>query len=131
MTYSCAIFSRGAETLEEAQRDEARARLHEARAASRASACSTWAAAGAASPCTPPRSTACSVLGITLSEPQAELARERARGAGVADRVEIRVADYRDLGERALRRDRRASAWSSTWGSANIDDYARAARASC
>ena len=31
MTYSCAIFSRGATTLEEAQRDQARARLHEAR----------------------------------------------------------------------------------------------------
>ena len=34
---------------------------------------------------------------ITLSEPQAELARERAREAGVADRVEFRVADYREL----------------------------------
>jgi cyclopropane-fatty-acyl-phospholipid synthase len=37
------------------------------------------------------------VLGITLSEPQAALARERAAAAGVADLVEIRVADYRDL----------------------------------
>jgi cyclopropane-fatty-acyl-phospholipid synthase len=37
------------------------------------------------------------VVGITLSEPQAALARERAAAAGVADRVEIRVADYRDL----------------------------------
>jgi cyclopropane-fatty-acyl-phospholipid synthase len=35
-------------------------------------------------------------VGITLSEPQAQLARERAREAGVADRVEIRVADYRE-----------------------------------
>ncbi len=40
-------------------------------------------------------------VGITLSEPQARLARERAAAAGVADRVEIRVADYRELaGER-------------------------------
>ena len=38
------------------------------------------------------------VVGITLSEPQAALARERAAAAGVADRVEIRVADYRELG---------------------------------
>ncbi|HEV2059647.1 MAG TPA: cyclopropane-fatty-acyl-phospholipid synthase family protein [Solirubrobacteraceae bacterium] len=38
------------------------------------------------------------VVGITLSAPQAALARERAAAAGVADRVEIRVADYRDLG---------------------------------
>ncbi|MPZ72240.1 MAG: methyltransferase domain-containing protein [Nitriliruptorales bacterium] len=35
-------------------------------------------------------------VGITLSTQQAELARERARRAGVADRVEIRVEDYRD-----------------------------------
>ncbi|HEY7637687.1 MAG TPA: cyclopropane-fatty-acyl-phospholipid synthase family protein [Gemmatimonadales bacterium] len=37
------------------------------------------------------------VMGITLSEPQAALARERVRLAGLADRVEIRVQDYRDL----------------------------------
>jgi cyclopropane-fatty-acyl-phospholipid synthase len=37
------------------------------------------------------------VLGITLSEPQAEVARRRAVDAGVSDRVEIRVADYRQL----------------------------------
>ena len=41
------------------------------------------------------------VVGITLSEPQARVARERAEAAGVGDRVEIRVMDYRDLaGER-------------------------------
>ncbi|HEY6730822.1 MAG TPA: cyclopropane-fatty-acyl-phospholipid synthase family protein [Solirubrobacterales bacterium] len=37
------------------------------------------------------------VVGITLSPPQAEKARQRAEEAGVADRVEIRVMDYRDL----------------------------------
>ncbi|MEA2157065.1 MAG: cyclopropane-fatty-acyl-phospholipid synthase [Solirubrobacteraceae bacterium] len=37
------------------------------------------------------------VVGITLSEPQARGARERAEAAGVGDRVEIRVADYREL----------------------------------
>jgi cyclopropane-fatty-acyl-phospholipid synthase len=37
------------------------------------------------------------VVGITLSEPQARRARERAAEAGVADRVDVRVADYRDL----------------------------------
>ncbi len=41
------------------------------------------------------------VVGITLSEPQARRARERAAEAGVADQVDIRVMDYRDLaGER-------------------------------
>ncbi len=36
-------------------------------------------------------------VGITLSEPQAELARERVAEAGLSDRVEIRVQDYREL----------------------------------
>jgi cyclopropane-fatty-acyl-phospholipid synthase len=42
-----------------------------------------------------------SVVGITLSEEQASYARKRVDQAGLADRVEIRVQDYRDLrGER-------------------------------
>jgi cyclopropane-fatty-acyl-phospholipid synthase len=36
-------------------------------------------------------------VGITLSEPQAALARKRVADAGLADRVEIRVQDYREL----------------------------------
>jgi cyclopropane-fatty-acyl-phospholipid synthase len=41
------------------------------------------------------------VVGITISKAQAELARKRVVEAGVADRVEIRLQDYRDLsGER-------------------------------
>lgn len=39
-----------------------------------------------------------SVVGITISDAQATLARRRAAEAGVADRVEIRLQDYRDLG---------------------------------
>ena len=35
--------------------------------------------------------------GVTLSGPQAALARERAAQQGLADRVEIRAADYREL----------------------------------
>ncbi|MEP7115035.1 MAG: cyclopropane-fatty-acyl-phospholipid synthase family protein [Ilumatobacteraceae bacterium] len=37
------------------------------------------------------------VAGITISKAQAELARRRVEEAGVADRVEIRLQDYRDL----------------------------------
>ena len=64
------------------------------------------------------------VVGITLSPPQAEKARQRAEAAGVADRVEIRVMDYRDLaGERF---DAIASiGMVEHVGSANIDVYAR------
>jgi len=38
-------------------------------------------------------------VGITLAEEQARLARERVREAGVADRVEIRLADYREVSD--------------------------------
>jgi cyclopropane-fatty-acyl-phospholipid synthase len=58
MTYSCAIFSRGAATLEEAQ--ETKLELVCTNSGCGA-ACASWtsAAAGAASPSMPPRATAC------------------------------------------------------------------------
>ncbi|HEV7770662.1 MAG TPA: cyclopropane-fatty-acyl-phospholipid synthase family protein [Solirubrobacterales bacterium] len=96
MTYSCAIFSHGAKTLEEAQEEklETVARKLALKEGDRVldvgcgwGAFPLWAAT---------RHSA-RVLGITLSPPQAEKARQRAEAAGVADRVEIRVMDYRDL----------------------------------
>jgi len=38
------------------------------------------------------------VVGITISAAQADLARKRVAAAGVAEQVEIRLQDYRDLG---------------------------------
>jgi len=100
MTYSCAIFSRGAETLEAAQEEklETVARKLALEEGDRVldvgcgwGSFPLWAATRHGA----------SVLGITLSPPQAERARQRAEAAGVGDRVEIRVMDYRDLvGER-------------------------------
>ena len=46
------------------------------------------------------------VTGITLSEEQAALARERVRTAGVADRVTILLEDYRDTAASGQRFDR-------------------------
>ena len=40
-------------------------------------------------------------LGITLSEQQARLARERIRAAGLEDRCHVQICDYRDLRETA------------------------------
>ena len=70
------------------------------------------------------------VVGITLSEPQARLARERAAAAGVADRVEIRVMDYRELrGESPSMRTRFDAIASIGMvehvGAAKIDLYAQ------
>ncbi|WP_284125827.1 SAM-dependent methyltransferase [Parerythrobacter aestuarii] len=46
------------------------------------------------------------VTGITLSEEQAKLAVERAKAAGVADKVEIKLIDYRDFAESGEKFDR-------------------------
>ena len=40
-----------------------------------------------------------SALGVTLSDEQASFARERIEREGLSDRVEVRLADYRELGE--------------------------------
>lgn len=124
MTYSCAIFSRGAETLEQAQEEklETVARKLALKEGDRVldvgcgwGSFPLWAATRHGA----------SVVGITLSPPQAERARQRAEEAGVADRVEIRVMDYRDLaGERF---DAIASiGMVEHVGAVQIDEYARA-----
>jgi cyclopropane-fatty-acyl-phospholipid synthase len=96
MTYSCALFEEGVETLEDAQRAKleliCRKLALEPGARMLDIGCGWGSLAIHAA-----REHGVSALGITLSQPQAELAAERAREAGVADRVEIRVMDYRDL----------------------------------
>src|SRR5204863_9785532 len=65
-----------------------------------------------------------SVVAITLAERQAELARERVREAGVADRVEIRVADYRELADEPF--DAIASiGMVEHVGEERVDEYSR------
>ena len=99
MTYSCALFSRGAETLEEAQ--EAKLDLVCRKLGLTAGdrvldvGCGWGSFAIHAA-----QRYGVEVLGVTLSEPQVELARRRAAEAGLQDRVEFRVADYRELSER-------------------------------
>jgi cyclopropane-fatty-acyl-phospholipid synthase len=123
MVYSCAIFSRGAKTLEGAQEEklETVARKLALKEGDRVldvgcgwGGFPLWAATKHGA----------SVVGITLSAPQAEKARRRAEEAGVADRVEIRVMDYRDLaGERF---DAIASiGMVEHVGASQIDVYAR------
>jgi cyclopropane-fatty-acyl-phospholipid synthase len=100
LTYSCATFSNGATSLEAAQEEklEMVCRKLELGAGDRVldigSGWGSFAIHAAARH-------GAEVVGITLSEPQASLARERAAEAGVADKVEFRVMDYRDVaGER-------------------------------
>jgi len=98
MTYSCAIFSRGAGTLEEAQETKLElvctklALQPGERVLDVGCGFGSFAIHAAARH-------GVRVLGITLSAPQAEFARRRAKELGVDGQVEFRVADYRQLDE--------------------------------
>jgi cyclopropane-fatty-acyl-phospholipid synthase len=122
MTYSCGIWSRGADTLEAAQHTKLELVCTKLglRAGERVLdvGCGWGSFAIHAA-----REHGVHVTGITLSEPQAALARERAAAAGVADRVDIRVEDYRTFGAEPF--DAIASiGMVEHVGNANIDAYA-------
>ncbi|HEX6586963.1 MAG TPA: cyclopropane-fatty-acyl-phospholipid synthase family protein [Solirubrobacterales bacterium] len=96
MTYSCAIFSRGAKTLEEAQ--ETKLELVCSKLGLREGERVLDVGCGWGSfVIHAAERHGVEAVGITLSEPQAELARERVAEAGLSDRIEIRVQDYREL----------------------------------
>lgn len=56
------------------------------------------------------RQTGCRVTSITVSQQQLELARERARAAGLADRITFELRDYRQVEGRST-----ASSPSKCW----------------
>jgi cyclopropane-fatty-acyl-phospholipid synthase len=124
MTYSCANFSQsGAKTLEEAQEAKldtvARKLAIEPGERVLDVGCG-WGSFSIRAA----KEYGANVVGITLSAPQAEEARRRAEAAGVGDKVEIRVMDYRDLiGERF---DAISSiGMAEHVGAVQIDEYAR------
>ena len=123
MTYSCAIFSRGAETLEAAQEEKLDLVCRKLELAEGDRVLDVGCGWGSFA-IHAAKKYGADVVGITLSEPQAELARERAAEAGVGDRVEIRAMDYREIaGERF---DRIASiGMVEHVGDARIDLYAQ------
>ncbi len=98
MTYSCALFSRGAQTLEEAQ-EQKRELVCTKLGLEEGQRVLDVGCGWGSFPIHAARHHGVHVTGITLSEPQARLARERVADAGLSDRVEIRVADYRELAD--------------------------------
>lgn len=98
MTYSCAFWPPGTVTLEDAQdaKFELISRKLDLVPGMRLldvgcgwGSFATYAA----------RAHGVDVVGVTISPAQAELARSRAAAAGVGDRVEIRLQDYRDIAD--------------------------------
>jgi cyclopropane-fatty-acyl-phospholipid synthase len=100
MTYSCAYFKGGATTLEEAQQAKLGlvctklALQQDERVLDVGCGWGSFAIHAASN-------YGVRVVGVTLSEEQVKLGRERVREAGLEDRIELRLADYRELaGER-------------------------------
>ena len=96
MTYSCAYFKGGAQTLQEAQQaklDLVCTKLDLQDGERILDVGCGWGsfAIHAAS------NYGVDVLGVTLSEQQVTLGRERVHEAGLQDKVQLRVADYREL----------------------------------
>jgi cyclopropane-fatty-acyl-phospholipid synthase len=122
-TYSCAIFARGAATLEEAQ-FEKRETVCRKLALKEGERVLDVGCGWGSFPIHAAKEHGARVVGITLSPAQAEEARRRVEEAGVADRVEIRLMDYRDL--RGERFDAIASiGMVEHVGETQIDVYAR------
>ncbi len=96
MTYSCAYFRGGATTLQEAQEAKLdlvcrKLDLQEGeRVLDVGCGWGSFAIHAA-------KHYGVSVLGVTLSEQQVKLGRERVNEAGLQDLVQLRVADYREL----------------------------------
>jgi cyclopropane-fatty-acyl-phospholipid synthase len=125
MTYSCALFSRGAATLEEAQvakRELVCKKLGLREGERILDVGCGWGSFVIHAA----REHGVHALGVTLSPAQAELARRRVAEAGLEAQVEIRVCDYRDLGSVSGERfDAIASiGMVEHVGSSRIDEYA-------
>jgi cyclopropane-fatty-acyl-phospholipid synthase len=98
MTYSCARFAQPDATLDEAQTAKhdlicRKLGLHEHPGARLLDVGCGWGSMAIHAAL----NYDARAVGITISNAQAELARKRVEEAGVADRVEIRLQDYRDL----------------------------------
>ncbi len=96
MSYSCALYRRPDETLEQAQQNKLEAVIRKARLGPDDHVleigCGWGSFAIAAA-----RAAGCRVTGITLSPEQLAWARQRVRDAGLEDRVKLELCDYRNV----------------------------------
>ena len=98
MTYSCAVFADPAATLEEAQEAKHELVAQKLRLREGMRFLDVGCGWGSMLIHAAERYGVMGV-GVTISRRQAELARARVLEAGLADRIEIRLADYRDVAD--------------------------------
>lgn len=96
MSYSCAIFESPEADLESAQRAKIRHLLDKARLDAECHVLEIGCGWGSLA-IEAVRRSGCRVTGLTLSEQQLEWARARVAEAGLQDRIDIRLCDYRLL----------------------------------
>jgi cyclopropane-fatty-acyl-phospholipid synthase len=95
MVYSCGYFEHGNETLEQAQARKIEHILRKVRLQPGHRLLDIGCGWGALVIRAAQLGATC--VGVTLSKNQQALARERVQAAGLADRIEIRLQDYRDV----------------------------------
>lgn len=98
MVYSCAYFEHGTESLAEAQRKKIDHILTKVRLQAGQRLLDIGCGWGALV-LRAAQHFGARCVGITLSQNQFDLATERVRAAGLQDRIEIRLQDYRDVNE--------------------------------
>ena len=96
MTYSCALFDTPEEDLESAQRRKLDAIMAKAELTAEDQVLEIGCGWGRFA-IEAVRRTGCRVTGITVSQEQFGLARQRIREAGLEDRITIRLTDYRHI----------------------------------
>ncbi|MCB0324051.1 MAG: DUF1365 family protein [Bdellovibrionales bacterium] len=96
MSYSCAVFSEPNEALEAAQRRKVQQMIAYANLQPDDHVLEIGCGWGGLA-LQAAQTVGCRVTGITLSKEQLEWATARVKEAGLSDRVEVRLCDYRDL----------------------------------
>jgi cyclopropane-fatty-acyl-phospholipid synthase len=96
MTYSAALFQDENESLEQAQRNKLRTIIEKAAIRSSDHVLEIGCGWGSFA-IEAVQQTGCRVTGITLSHEQLALARERVEEAGLEDRIELKICDYRHI----------------------------------
>ena len=99
LTYSSAVFAHAGQPLADAQRGKYRTLAEKARLRGSDHVLEIGCGWGGFA-LFAAREYGCRVTGVTISERQFTLARQRVAEAGLADRIEIRLQDFRDLSGR-------------------------------
>jgi cyclopropane-fatty-acyl-phospholipid synthase len=96
MTYSCAVFQSPQQSLSEAQQNKLQKIIDKARLEPHHHVLEIGTGWGSFA-IKAVQQTGCRVTTITISEAQFNLARERIAQAGLADKIEVKLCDYRTL----------------------------------